>query len=123
MLMRCCIKRLFSYPVLALCAAILLLSLSSAAYARSPFVGKHTIFDEIVEADPGEDPHLMVDPQVDPGLSRDLYGGTSSSTSNGVDGVIRGGYQETGSKAGTGRTRVKTKLLNTLQSLFGRYLR
>ena len=123
MLMRCCIRRLFFYPVLALCAAILLLSLSSPVHARSPYIGKYTIFDDIVGADPGEDPHLRVDPQVDPGLSRDLYGGTSSSSSSDVDGLIRGRYQKTGFKAGTGRTRVKTKLLITLQSLFGRYFR
>ena len=123
MLMRCCIRRLFSYPVLALCAAIVLLSLSSAVQARSPLIGKYTIYDDIVGADPGEDPHLRFDPQVDPGLTRDLYGGTSSSTSGDVDVVIRRGYQATGFKAGTGRTRVKTKLLITLQSLFGRYFR
>jgi hypothetical protein len=123
MLMRCCIRRLFSYPVLVFGAVILLLSLSSAAHARSPIIGKYTIFDEIVEADPGEDPHLRVDPQVDPGLSRDLIGGTSSSLSDDEDGAITGGHQPAGYRTGAGRTRVKTKLLITLQSLFGRLFR
>ncbi len=123
MLMRICIRRLFSYSVLALIVAVLFLSLSSAAYARSPNIGKFSIFDEIVGADPGEDPHLSVDPQVDPGLARDLYGGTSSSTRDGVDSAIMGGRQATGYKAGAGRSRVKTKLLITLQSLFGHLFR
>lgn len=123
MIMRICIKRLFSYPVLAIGAAIILLSLSSAVHARSPLVGRYTIYDEIVEADPGEDPHLRVDPQVDPGLSRDLFGGTSSSVLDDEDSAITGGHQPTGYRAGARRTRVKTKLLITLKSLFGRYLR
>ncbi len=121
--MRSCIRRLFSYSVLALIAAVLLVSLSSAVSARSPNIGKYSIYDEIVGADPGEDPHLRVDPQVDPGLTRDLYGGTSSSTADGVDSAIMGGHQATGYKAGAGRSRVKTKLLITLQSLLGHLFR
>lgn len=119
MLMRICIRRLFSYSVLALIVASILLPLSSAAYARSPIIGRYTIYDEIVGADPGEDPHLKVDPMVDTGILRDLLGGTASSTTDGVDKVITGGHQATGYKAGTRRYRVKTKLLNTLQILFG----
>jgi len=119
MLMRICIRRLFSYSVLALIVAILLLPLSSATYARSPNIGRYTIFDETVGADPGEDPHLKVDPMVDTGIFRDILGGTSSSTSDGVSRAITGGHQATGCKVGTGRSRVKTKLLNTLQILFG----
>ena len=121
--MRSCIKRLFSYSVLALIAAVLLVPLSGTAYARSPNVGIYTIFDETVGADPGEDPHLKVDPHVDPGLTRDFYGGASSSTANGVDNAIMGGHQATGYTAGAGRSRVKTKLLITLQSLFGQLFR
>ena len=123
MLMRICSRRLFSYPVLVIGAAIILLSLSSAVHARSPLVGKYTIFDEIVEADPGEDPHLRVDPQVDPGLSRDLVGGTSSSPSGDEDSAITRRHQPAGYRTGAGWTRVKTNLLITLQSLFGRYFR
>lgn len=123
MIMRICIRRLFSYPVLAIGAAIILLSLSSAVHARSPLVGRYTIYDEIVEADPGEDPHLRVDPQVDPGLSRDLFGGTSSSVLDDEDSAITRGHHPTGYRAGARRTRVKTKLLITLKSLFGRYFR
>lgn len=121
--MRSCIRRLFSYPVLAIGVAILLLSLSSTVHARSPLLGKYTIYDEIVEADPGEDPHLRVDPQVDPGLSRDLFGGTTSSVSDDEDSAITRGHQPAGYRAGALRTRVKTKLLITLHSLFGRYFR
>ena len=117
--MRICIRRLFSYSVLALIVAILLITLSSATYARSPFIGRYTIFDETVGADPGEDPHLKVDPMVDVGITRDILGGRSSSTSDGVNSAITGGHKATGYKAGTGRSRVKTKLLNTLQILFG----
>jgi hypothetical protein len=119
MLMRICIRRLFSYSVLALIVAIMLLPLSSATYARSPLIGRYTIFDEIVGADPGEDPHLKVLPEVDSGITRDMTGGTTSSTTDGVDKLIIGGHQATGYKVGTRRSRVKTKLLNTLQILFG----
>jgi len=117
--MRSCIRRLFSYSVLALFAVLLLLPLSGAAYARSPIAGQYTIFDETVGADPGEDPHLTVDPQVDTGLSRDLLEGSYSSTAKGVDSPITGGHRESGCKARAGRSRVKTKLLITLQMLFG----
>ncbi len=121
--MRSCIMRLFSYSVLALIAAVLLLPLSGAAYARSPKAGHYTIFGEIVGADPGEDPHLKIDPQVDPGLIRDFDRGASSATADGVDTAIMGGHQATGCKAGAGRSRVKTKLLITLQILFGTLFR
>ncbi len=117
--MRSCIRRLFSYPALALIAAVLLISLSSAAYARSPFAGTYTIFGEIVGADPGEDPHLTVDPQVDTGLSRDLTGGSSTSTVDGVDCTNEGEHRKRCNTAGMGRYRVKTKLLITLQIIFG----
>ncbi len=123
MLMRCCIRRLFSYSVLALIVAILLLPLSNAAYARSPNIGRYTIFDDIVGADPGEDPHLKVDPVVDDGIARDLLGRTSSSTIDGGESAIMGGHQATGRKVGAGRTRVKTKLLVTLKILFGQIFR
>jgi len=119
MLMRSCIRRLFSYSVLALIVAILLLPLSGVAYARSPNMGIYSIYGETVGGDPGEDPHLMVDPMVDAGSTRDLLGGTSSRTTDGVNSAIIGGHQATGCKAGTGRSRVKTKLLITLQILFG----
>jgi hypothetical protein len=117
--MRSCIRRLFSFSVLALFAATLLSSLSGAVQARSPIAGQYTIFGETVGADPGEDPHLTVDPMVDLEISRDLQGGSSSSTADGVDSAIKGGHRETGYKAGAGRSRVKTKLLITLQMLFG----
>jgi len=117
--MRSSIRRLFSFSVLALIAATLLFPLSGAVHARSPIAGKYTIFGETVGADPGEDPHLTVDPFVEPGLSRDLIGGSYSSTTGGVDSAITGGHRETGRKAGAGRSRVKTKLLITLQMLFG----
>ncbi len=117
--MRICISRLFSYSVLALIVAIFLLSLSSAAYARSPRTGIYSIFDDIVEADPGEDPHLKVDPVVEYGIPLYLPEGTSLSMTDRVDKEITGGHKATGYKAGTGRSRVKTKLLNTLQILFG----
>jgi hypothetical protein len=124
MLMRSCIRRLFSYSVLVLIAAVLLLPFSGAAYARSPKIGIITIFGDIVGADPGEDPHLKVDPQVDPGgTPLDLLGGWSSSVEDDVDSAITGGHQATGHKAGAGRSRVKTKLLITLQNLFGRIFR
>jgi hypothetical protein len=120
MLMRSCIRRLFSYSVLALIAAFLLVPFSDAAYARSPNAGKYTIFGETVGADPGEDPHLKVDPEVDPDITRDIDGGSRSSTTGGVDRAITGGRRETGYEAGAGRSRVKTKLLITLKILFGR---
>jgi len=117
--MRSCIRRLFSFSVLALFVATVLSSFSGAAHARSPIAGQYTIFDETVWADPGEDPHLTVDPQVDPGITWDLIGGSYSSTADGVESAITGGHRETGNKAGAGRSRVKTKLLITLQMLFG----
>lgn len=121
--MRNCIRRLFSYSVLALIVAVLLFPLSGTAYARSPNVGIYSIFDETVGADPGEDPHLKVDPHVDQGLTRDLYGGASSSTADGVDTAIMGGHRETGCNPGAGRSRVKTKLLITLKILLGQLFR
>ena len=119
--MRSCIRRLFSYSVLVMAVAAILVSLSGAAHARSPKAGTISIFGETVSADPGEDPHLRVDPQVDP-LSRDLDGGTVS-VPDGKDGTIIGGRQENGMMTGAGQTRVKTKLLITLQILFGHLYR
>ena len=105
--MRSCIRCFFYCSALALIAAVLLLPISGAAYARSPKAEHYTIFSEIVWADPGEDPHLKVDPQIEPGPVRDFDGGTSSTTIDGVDTGIMG------------RSSVKTKLLITLQILFG----
>jgi hypothetical protein len=121
MLMRSCIRRLFSYSVLVVAVAAILLSLSGATHARSPKAGKISIFGETVTADPGEDPHLKVDPQVDP-VIRDLDG-CAVSPPGGNDGAITGGHQETGIMTGAGQTRVKTKLLITLQILFGHLYR
>ena len=105
--MRSCIRRLFSYSVLVLIAAVLLLQLSGAANAGTPKAGHYKVFGESVGADPGEDPHLKVDPQVDSGIIRDFDRGTSSTTADGVDTAI------------LGRARVKTKLLITMQILLG----
>ena len=105
--MKSCIRRLFSYSVLALIAAVLLLLLTGEAYARSLKAGHYTFFGETVGADPGEDPHLKVVLQVDPGIIRNFDRGTSSTTADGVDTAIMG------------RSRVKPKLLITLQILFG----
>lgn len=46
-----------------LCAAALTL-VPRAGLARSPRPGTASIFDEILHADPGEDPHLRVEPQI-----------------------------------------------------------
>ena len=110
-LMRSCIRRIFSFSVLAIIAAVLLLPLSGATHDRSPKAGHYTIFSEIVGADPGEDPHLKVGPQVDPGFVRDFHGGTSSTTADGVNAAIMG------------RSRVKAKLLFALQILIGPLLK
>ena len=119
--MRSCIRRLFSYSVLVVAVAAILLSFSVATHARSPKAGKISIFGETVTADPGEDPHLKVDPQVDP-VIRDLDGYAVSPPAS-KDGAITGGHQETGIMTGAGQTRVKTKLLITLQILFGHLYR
>ena len=119
--MRSCIRRLFSYSVLALFAAAILVPLSGTAYARSPKAGIISIFGETVTADPGEDPHLRVDPQQDPG-TRELDGGTVSLLDSG-DGTMTGGHREAEVRTGVGRTRVKTKLLITLQIMFGHLFR
>ncbi len=68
--MRSCIRRLFSYSVLALIAAVLLFPLSGAANAGSHKAEKYSIFAELV----GMDPHLKGDFQVNPGIVRDLDG-------------------------------------------------
>ena len=121
--MRSCIRCLFSYSVLVLIAAVLLFPLSGAANAGSPKAGQYPIFGETVGADPGEDPHLKINPQVYPGLVWDFDGGISSITVGGVDTAIMGGLQATGYKAGAGRFRVNTKWLITLQILFGQLFR
>jgi hypothetical protein len=119
MLMRSCIRRLFSYSVLALIVAAILLPLSGAANARSPKPGLYSIFGETVAADPGEDPHLKVDPE----FTRDFDTGSSSSTYLSGDCEKTGGRRETGYLAGAGRSRVTNKLLLTLQIFFGPLLK
>lgn len=82
--MRSCIRRLFSYSVLALIAAVLLLQFSGAAYAGSLKTGQYTFFGETV----GVDPHLKVAPKVDSGPIRDLDGEIFSIAADGVDTAI-----------------------------------
>lgn len=82
--MKSCIRRLFSYSVLILIAAVLLLPIFGAAYARSPKAEKFTIFGQLV----GVDPHLKDDLQVDSGIVRDLGGGVCSITVDGVENAI-----------------------------------
>lgn len=121
--MRIRIRRLSFLFSLALLAVACLDPLSGTALARSPKPIELDIYGRFINADPGEDPHMKTDPV---NLPEELLGmdGVPPSKSNGrVEPAIMGGRRETGIAAGAGRSRMKYKLLVTLQIMFGPFCR
>ena len=116
--MRDLIRRLAPIPVMAVAAMIFLTLGVQTSYARSPRVGYVDQLGEIVNADPGEDPHMRIDdpgsepiPVLDDELSHTPTGKCSIPQSSGASG---GGDLSASS-------RVKTKLLLLFRLAFGAF--
>ena len=121
--MRSSIRRPYAYFTMVLIAVVLLIQFYGAVNAKSPKAGYYTIYGEIVEADPGEDPHMKVNPLFDSGLILDFK-------ENKILGYSRlRGYRDNGTTPDelihcrdTKNLR-KTKLIITRQIPFGSLFR
>ena len=115
--MRSSIKWIYAYYNLILIAAVFLIPFNNAAEAKPREAVSYTIFGEIIKADPGEDPHMKVDPLTDLERILDLNGGRSLAVVECVDIDIMRQHRTIGYIAGIRNFLVKTKSIITIQIL------
>jgi hypothetical protein len=114
--MRIRIERTFlAYTLLLPCAAALVI-VSRPAFARSPQPVTISVFDGMVMAEPGEDPHLKIEPQIDVRWI-DEFGSSAppTSDSSGRDPLGRSAVPRDETRS----SRVHSKFLARLRLLFG----
>ena len=117
--MRSSTRRPQTYFALVLFAAVFLIPFYDGANAKSPKAGYYAFDGETVEADPGEDPHMKVDPMVDFVLILDTNGGTSSTMVDDMDFAIMGQHLTTGYIAEIRKLFVQTYLIITMKITSG----
>lgn len=109
-------RTIFISVFLLLCAAALA-SVSGPALARSPKPGIVSIFDDFVAAEPGEDPHLKVDPEirVEP---VERLGAGAPPAAGGDDRDLLGDGESCPAGRGTRSSRVYHKFIAALRIFF-----